>query len=107
MHLYWYGGAYDAARNLTSYYHSALSGMVTQLKTDLELQDVFLTMARLNDWRGVRDEDWLIENWCLTRQAQGLVGNTDAGASWFSTDDMNGDKNDELETVDGLEELVR
>ena len=83
--LIWMQGERDAKERLADRYEEAFLGLLQQIRTDLEIDDLNYIIGRLSDW-GVGRHDW-----DKIREVQQKLGEAGPGRAWVNTDDLNDD----------------
>jgi len=83
--LVWMQGERDASERLSAHYEEAFLGMVKQIKTDFEVDEINYAIGRLSD-AGLGKKDW-----DSIRDVQKKLGESGPRTAWINTDDLNDD----------------
>lgn len=83
--LIWMQGESDANNRLSEVYEESFVKLINQLKTDLDRDDLYFVIGRINDYAKSRPDN---EHWHSVRSTQMRLGNT-PGNAWIDTDDLN------------------
>ncbi|MBT9097586.1 hypothetical protein KFZ76_07685 [Methylovulum psychrotolerans] len=84
----WMQGESDANKHQGDQYESKLRSVISQLKQDMQRNDIYVILGRISDFgfkRQNRKSDWE-----KVRNAQVRIAETDNHAAWVDTDDLNG-----------------
>jgi hypothetical protein len=82
----WMQGESDANNRLSKVYQESFLKLVKQLKKDLNRDDLYFVIGRINDYARSRPDN---TDWIQVRDAQVKLGKT-KGNGWIDTDDLNG-----------------
>jgi hypothetical protein len=82
----WMQGESDANNRLSKVYQESFLKLVKQLKKDLDRDDLYFVIGRINDYARSRPDN---TDWIQVREAQVKLGKT-KGNGWIDTDDLNG-----------------
>ncbi|PQJ29439.1 sialate O-acetylesterase [Rubritalea profundi] len=82
----WMQGESDANNRLSEVYEESFLKLVTRLKKDLQRDDLYFVIARINDYARSRQPN---QHWVNVRDTQVKLGKT-KGNAWINTDDLNG-----------------
>ena len=82
----WMQGESDANNRLSEVYEESFLKLVTRLKKDLQRDDLYFVIARINDYARSRQPN---QHWVNVRNTQVKLGET-KGNAWINTDDLNG-----------------
>jgi hypothetical protein len=82
----WMQGERDAREAHGQVYGAALRGLVAQLETDLERDDLNVVIGRLSDFDMANAG---YPHWTMVRDAQEVFAETHPRAVWVGTDDLN------------------
>ena len=85
----WMQGESDAKKEYGDVYAKSLKGLLDQLKTDLDHQDIKVVIGRISDFDM---ENKKFAHWTKVRKAQEEVAKADPAIEIVDTDDLNGDK---------------
>ncbi|TWT97378.1 sialate O-acetylesterase [Neorhodopirellula pilleata] len=83
--LIWMQGERDAKERLSAHYEEAFLGMVEQIKTDFDVDEINCIIGRLSD-SGSGKKDW-----DHIRRVQEKLGESGRRSAWINTDDLNDD----------------
>jgi len=95
----WMQGERDAKEMHGEVYAASMRGLIRQLRTDMNRQDVNVVIGRLSDCLNGKN------HWDEVRAAQVEVAKTDPRVAWVDTDDLNGPKNGLHYNKEGYVEL--
>lgn len=95
----WMQGERDARLGYGAVYEASLLGVMNQLKTDLNRQDIHLIIGRLNDF-GLSNPQY--PDWNSIRQIQVNFTNTYPKSNWIHTDDLNDGLNGTTQYVNDI-----
>ena len=106
----WMQGERDARELHGEVYADSFKGLIGQLETDLERDDIKFVVGRLSDFDM---ENTRYKHWVMVREAQVAVAEGDPRGAWVDTDDLNdkpgkggnGTRNDLHYTQDGYKTL--
>ena len=84
--LIWMQGESDANNRLSEVYEESFLKLVGQLRKDLEREDLYYVIGRINDYARSRPDN---VHWKRVRETQVRLGKT-PGNAWIDTDDLNG-----------------
>ncbi len=79
----WMQGERDAKSGQDAVYEASLRGLIKQLRTDLQRDDVNVVIGRLSD------HAMDTPGWVRVREAQVAVAEADPRGAWIDTDDLN------------------
>ena len=82
----WMQGESDANNRLSEVYDESFRKLVGQLRKDLEREDLYYVIGRINDYARSRPDN---AHWKRVRETQLKLGNIQ-GNAWIDTDDLNG-----------------
>ena len=82
----WMQGESDANNRLSEVYEESFLKLVKQLEKDLDRDDLYFVIGRINDYALSRPDN---EHWHRVRETQVKLGKT-PGNAWIDTDDLNG-----------------
>ena len=82
----WMQGESDANNRLSEVYEESFMKLIQRLKKDLEREDLYFVLGRINDYARSRPDN---EHWKQVRATQVKLGKT-KGNAWIDTDDLNG-----------------
>ena len=82
----WMQGESDAKKDYYEVYAESFNGIITQLKNDLQRNDINFVIGRISDHDKRRDE------WQQIRKIQVELANSSDRGAWIDTDEMNGEK---------------
>ena len=82
----WMQGESDANNRLSEVYEESFLKLVGQLRKDLEREDLYYVIGRINDYARSRPDN---VHWKRVRETQVKLGKT-PGNAWIDTDDLNG-----------------
>ena len=82
----WMQGESDANNRLSEAYEESFQKLIQQLKKDLDREDLYFVIGRINDYARSRPDN---QHWKKVREIQVKLGST-AGNGWINTDDLNG-----------------
>ncbi len=83
----WMQGESDAMPEVSGLYEQNMTGLIAQLRKDLNHPDLSVVIGRISDHKK-GDADWDV-----VRAAQVKVADSDPLAGWVQTDELNGDDN--------------
>ncbi len=98
----WMQGERDAREKHGEVYAAGLTGLINQVREDLEREDINFIIGRLSDFDNA---DKVYPHWTKVRKAQTEVSKADYRVAWINTDDLNGPENDLHYTKDGYIKL--
>ena len=87
----WMQGESDANNRLSAVYEQSFVKLTAQLKNDLNRNDMYYVIGRINDYARDRPDN---EHWRRVRGAQVRLGEI-TGNAWIDTDDLNGGDEDQ------------
>ena len=82
----WMQGESDANNRLSEVYEVSFQKLIQQLKKDLDREDLYFVIGRINDYARSRPDN---EHWKKVREVQVKLGRSE-GNGWIDTDDLNG-----------------
>ena len=89
-------GEADALNGQASVYEASLKGLIEQLRTEMNRQDINVVIGRISDHQMENAE------WVALRKAQVVVAKADPRGAWVDTDDLNDRKDKTGKMVNDL-----
>ena len=90
VNFIWMQGERDARMNHGDVYTKSFLGLIDQVKSDLEFDNVNFVIGRLSDF-GMTHKDY--KHWIKVREVQVKLAENHPRGEWVNTDDLNDGKN--------------
>jgi hypothetical protein len=87
----WMQGESDANRNLGVAYERSFTTLLSRLKKELGVEEMYFVIGRISDY-GLHGKN--AEGWKLMRKVHQQIADADPMGAWIDTDDLNGGDED-------------